>query len=525
MSEAPEPLRPRGAAAGVERRGVEAAVGPILLTGATGYVGGRLLRELEARGRRVRCLARRPEHLRGRTGPRTEVVAGDVLDPASLEPALRGVDAAYYLVHSMGSAGDFEEQDRRGAEAFGRAARAAGVRRIVYLGGLGRPGPELSPHLRSRQEVGAVLRASGACVIELRASIVIGSGSLSFEMVRALVERLPVMVTPRWVDTPAQPIAIGDLLRYLVEALDVPADGSRTFEIGGAERVSYGGIMREVARQRALRRLMLRVPVLSPRLSGLWLGLVTPLYARVGRKLVDGMRHATVVTDDSAAEAFAVRPAGLRSAVAAALADEDRELAATRWCDALSSGGGLREWGGVRFGGRLVDARSRRVRVPPAAAFRPVRGIGGARGWYFADWLWRLRGWLDLLLGGVGMRRGRAHPDRLRVGDALDCWRVEAFEPDRHLRLAAEMRLPGRAWLDFRVEPDPRGAGSVIHQTALFDPVGLSGLAYWYGVWPLHQLVFRGMLRAIAAAAEAGQPERAGSAAAPSHAREERVGG
>ncbi len=477
--------------------------GLVLLTGATGYVGGRLLAELEARGHTVRCLARRPEYLAGRTGPRTEVVRGDVLDQPSLELALRGVETAYYLVHSMGSTGDFEAEDRRGAEGFGRAAKACGVRRIVYLGGLGQAESELSPHLHSRHEVGELLRACGVPVVELRASIVIGSGSLSFEMVRALVERLPVMITPRWVDTLAQPIAIRDLLAYLVAALGVPLEASRVFEIGGADRVSYGGIMREYARQRGLRRWMIRVPVLTPRLSSLWLGLVTPLYARVGRKLVDSMRHATVVTNDAALSAFGIRPLGIEGAVASAMANEESELAATRWSDALSASGPVAEWGGVRFGNRLVDARQRRVEAAPATAFAPIRRIGGTQGWYYGNALWRLRGWLDLLIGGVGLRRGRVDPERLRVGDVLDCWRVEAVEPDHRLRLAAEMRMPGRAWLEFEVRPD--GTGSLVHQTASFDPVGLLGLAYWYCIWPLHQLVFEGMLRNLAAAAEEEQ--------------------
>lgn len=475
----------------------------ILVTGATGYVGGRLVAALERQGLPVRCLARRPEHLRSRVAPTTAIVGGDVLDRASLDAALAGIDVAYYLVHSMGAADAFEESDRIGAEHFGAAARAAGVRRIVYLGGLGEDGPDLSAHLRSRHEVGAVLRASGVQVVELRASIVIGSGSLSFEMVRALVERLPIMVTPRWVAVRAQPIAIGDLLQYLVAARDVRVEASAIFEIGGADRVSYGEIMAEYARQRGLRRWMIPVPVLTPRLSSLWLGLVTPLYARVGRKLVDSMRHETVVHDDTAARLFAVRPTGIRDAIAAALRNEDAEFALTRWSDALSAGGPARRWDSVRFGSRLVDSRAVRVGVPPAAAFAPIRRIGGRTGWYYADWLWDLRGFLDLLAGGVGDRRARRHPDDLRVGDALDWWRVETYEPHRLLRLAAEMKVPGRAWLEFEVTPD--GDGSIIRQTALFDPVGLAGLVYWWGIYPLHQLVFRGMLAGIARAALRGR--------------------
>jgi len=428
-------------------------------------------------------------------GTATAVVAGDVLDPASLVAAMQGVDTAYYLVHSMGATGAFEEIDREGAANFAAAAREAGVRRIIYLGGLGDSDSGLSPHLRSRHEVGDVLRASGVQVIEFRASVVIGSGSLSFEMVRSLVERLPVMITPRWVEVSTQPIAIGDLLRYLMAALDLAIEGSQIFEIGGADRVSYGDIMREYARQRGLSRLTIPVPVLTPRLSSLWLGLVTPLYARVGRKLIDSIRHPTVVRDLAAAHAFAIRPRGLSAAIASALRNEDAEIAATRWSDALSAAGLAGGRGDAPFTSRFVDSRTAHVPVCTAAAFAPIGRIGGKRGGYYANRLWKLRGFLDLLVGGVGMRRGRRHPAELRVGDAVDCWRVEAFEPGRRLRLAAEMRLPGRAWLEFEVTPDD--AGAVIRQTAIFDPVGLAGRAYWYLVYPLHQLVFAGMLRTL----------------------------
>ncbi|MDH4044403.1 MAG: SDR family oxidoreductase [Gemmatimonadota bacterium] len=467
----------------------------LLLTGATGYVGGRLLHLFESAGRPVRCLARRPEFLRARVAATTDVMAGDVLDRPSLDAALTGVTAAYYLVHSMGSGDAFEEADRQAARNFGDAARAAGVGRIVYLGGLGEAGEGLSAHLRSRHETGAVLRASGVPVVELRASIVIGGGSLSFEMIRALVERLPVMITPRWVAVRAQPIAIRDVLAYLAGALDLSGNESRILEIGGPDIVSYGDLMHEYARQRGLRRLMIPVPVLTPRLSSLWLGLVTPVYARIGRALVDSIRHPTVVRDRSALDLFPIRPAGVREAIAAALRNEDQELAETRWSDARSVAGPDRQYGGVRFGNQLVDRRSTVIDAPPSAAFEAVERIGGATGWYFADWLWTLRGWLDLLVGGVGMRRGRRDPYHLAPGDVVDCWRVEAVEPDRRLRLQAEMKLPGRAWLTFEVEPDD--AGARLTQTATFDPIGLAGLAYWYGIWPLHELVFRGMLRGI----------------------------
>lgn len=473
---------------------------PVLLTGATGYIGGRLLRRLEEEGIRVRCLVRNPAVLAGRVAPETEVVQGDVRDAASVERAMEGVRAAYYLVHSMASAGSFEEQDRQAARNFARAAERCGVERIIYLGGLAHGDErELSSHLRSRLEVGRIFRDGAVPSIELRASIVIGSGSLSFEIVRNLTERLPVMICPRWVSMPAQPIAIGDVLEYLRRSLEIPLEGHRVFEIGGADVVSYGDLMREYARQRNLKRLMIPVPVLTPWLSSLWLGLVTPVYARVGRKLIESVRHATVVRDHSALDVFGIRPAGVREAIAAALRNEDRELAETRWSDALSSSGVRRDWGGVRFGSRLVDSRSVEVPVPCEQAFAPIRRIGGETGWYSPAWLWRLRGALDLLSGGVGMRRGRRDPEHPHVGDALDFWRVERYEENRLLRLYAEMKVPGRAWLEFEVSPVQ--GGSRITQTALFDPLGLTGLVYWYALWPVHQLVFGRMLRGIARAA------------------------
>ena len=415
----------------------------VLVTGATGYVGGRLWRRLADEGFRVRCLARDPERLARRVGPGTEVVGGDVLAADSLASALAGVSSAYYLVHSMGSDGSFEEQDRLGARNFAAAARAAGVERIIYLGGLARETDDLSPHLRSRHEVGEILRASGVPTIELRASIVLGSGSLSFEMIRALVERLPAMITPKWVAVEAQPIAIDDLLEYLVESLTL-APESRVFEIGGRDRASYGDLMREYARQRGLRRFMIPVPVLTPRLSSLWLGLVTPLYARVGKKLIQSIEIPTVIHDRSADSVFSVRPRGMKDAIATALRKEEREFAETSWFDAYSSAGPQNNPAGIRYRNRLLDARSSDVALPPKAAFAPIRRIGGDNGWYAHNFLWKMRGWLDLLVGGVGLRRGRRDPETLHVGDAVDFWRVERFEPDRLLRLDQGLLLVDR---------------------------------------------------------------------------------
>lgn len=448
----------------------------VLVTGASGYIGSRLLRVLEEDGYSVRCLARQPERVAAARAT-TEVIAGDCLDEASLDAAMKGVDQAYYLVHSMASGSVFAARDREAAANFGRAAARAGVRRIIYLGGLGEDQASLSTHLKSRLETGEALRTAGVPVVEFRASIVVGAGSLSFEMIRALVERMPVMICPRWVDTCTQPIGIGDVLAYLRASLDLPEGGDRVFEIGGPEVLSYGDLMRQYARLRGLRRLLIRVPVLTPRLSGLWLRLVTPAQARVGRALVEGLRNPTVVRSRSALDTFAIRPMTMGEAFVRA----------------------LEEGGGVQF---KTDSRLAAVDAPPAQAFAPIRRIGGATGWYFGDALWRLRGWIDRLVGGVGMPRTRRDPDDCQVGDIIDGWRVEAYEPDRLLRLAAGLKLPGRGWLEFRVQPLDGGTRSLIRQTAIFDPRGVAGRLYWYGVLPLHAVVFRGLLHRIAQRAQ-----------------------
>jgi uncharacterized protein YbjT (DUF2867 family) len=468
----------------------------VLVTGATGYVGGRLWRKLEEGGVHVRCMARDPLSLADKVGETTEVVRADIFSVSSLEAALEGIETAYYLIHSMGSAGNFEEADREGARNFAQAAERAGVKRVIYLGGLGDASEELSPHLRSRHEVGEILRSTKVAVLELRASIVLGAGSLSFEMIRALVDRLPVMITPRWVEVEAQPIGIDDLLSYLIEAITAPLPESRVFEIGGPERLSYGQLMNEYAAIKGLRRFMIRVPVLTPRLSSLWLGLVTPLYARIGKKLIESIVHPTVVQDQTALETFKVRPITIKESITRGIDEGQRQAAQTRWSDAVSSGGEPKEWTGVSFGKRLQDSRWVSVSTDPTRAFRPIQKIGGTEGWYAYNWLWALRGFLDILIGGVGVRRGRTHPVNIGVGDALDFWRVEAFEQDKRLLLRAEMKLPGKAWLEFIVKESEQGC--MIRQTASFDPAGWMGTAYWYLISPLHRIVFSRMLRSIA---------------------------
>jgi len=483
---------------------MQQAAGRVLLTGATGYIGGRLLRKLEESGRPVRCMVRRPEALSGRTAEQTEIVRGDVLEPDSLHEPLAGVAAAYYLVHSMAASGPFADADRRGAEDFAATARKSGVRKIIYLGGLGAD-DDVSTHLESRHEVGRILRESGVPTMEFRASVVVGSGSASFEIVRSLVDRSPVLLMPRWVVSRTQPIAIEDVLAYLLAALDLEVVESRLVEIGGPDRVAYADLMREYARQAGLRRTVIRVPLATPRVSGLWLSAVTPVYASIGRELIASLRNDTLVRDGSAREMFPVRPRGFRQAVERALANEDHEFAETRWSDALSAYPG-RNWGGVTLGQRAVASRRIRVAASPKQTFAPIQRIGGNTGWYYANGFWRLRGLMDKVVGGVGLRRGRRDPIRLAVGDTLDFWRVEAFEQDRLLRLGAEMKAPGRIWLQFEVDGDQ--AGATLCQTAIFDPHGLAGLVYWYTLYPVHHLIFEGMLRRIAQAAITGGEAR-----------------
>jgi uncharacterized protein YbjT (DUF2867 family) len=483
----------------------------VLITGATGYVGGRLVRRLEGSQFGLRCMARRPSCLTDRVASEVEVVQGDVTDPATLDAAFTGVHTAFYLVHALAAKGDFESTELAGARNFAGAAKRAGVQRIIYLGGLGDSDSPTSAHMRSRHAVGDIFRESGVPTLEFRASIIIGPGSLSFELIRSLVNRLPVMVVPRWVRVKAQPIAIYDVLEYLVQAIDLPMTESAVYEIGGDEQLSYLDLMKRFGELSGLRRVYINVPFLTPWLSSLWLNLVTPLFATVGRKLIDSIRVASVVGDDRALKDFSVRPMNVDEAIRRAQDEEDRDFRETHWADALSSSTQAPTYGGRRYGSRIVDSRAITVNADAATVFQHIERIGGAAGWYYANPLWQLRGVLDRMAGGVGMQRGRRDPQHLRNGDIVDCWRVEAIERPHTLLLRAEMKVWGRAWLQFEVTPTD--AGAEIRQTAVYDPHGLTGIAYWYGLYPVHGLMFAGMLRGLAHAVSGergGRPVKVG---------------
>jgi uncharacterized protein YbjT (DUF2867 family) len=481
----------------------QSARAPILVTGATGYVGGRLVSRLLEAGHRVRCLARAAGKLAARSwasDPRVEIAEADLRDEARIAAAMSGCGAAYYLVHSMVSTGAlYAEEDRRMALGFARAAERAGLGRIIYLGGLGEAGPDLSEHLRSRREVERALASGRVPVTVLRAAMIIGSGSASFEILRYLVERLPVMLTPRWLRTESQPIAVDNVLGYLVGCLSTPETVGRTLDIGGPDILSYRDLMRITAQELGLRRrLVVPVPVLTPRLSSLWIHLVTPLSHRIARPLAEGLRNRVVCRDDAAVRLMPQALLSARDAIRLALRQHERREVETVWSDAGPMPGDPDWAGGTVF----VDRREVAIDAAPDKVYRVLTRMGGRNGWYAVDWLWRLRGGLDHLLGGPGLRRGRRDPERLAYGDALDFWRVATVEADRRLVLRAEMRLPGDATLEFLIEASAAPGTSRLVQTARFRPRGLLGLAYWYAMLPLHAVVFQRMLAGIRGAAE-----------------------
>ncbi|WP_189113410.1 SDR family oxidoreductase [Pilimelia terevasa] len=488
----------------------------VLVTGATGYIGGRLAPRLAQAGYAVRCLSRSPRRLADVPwAAGMEVAEGDVTRPDTLGPALAGVDVAYYLVHALGSA-DFEAADRAGAAAFAAAARAAGVRRIIYLGGPAPEGGRSSAHLRSRDEVARILLDSGVPTVVLRAAVILGSGSASFEMLRYLTERLPAMVTPRWVENRIQPIAVRDVLHYLLAAARLPAGTHGDFDIGGPDVLTFAEMMQRYARVAGLPpRVIVPVRVLTPRLSAYWVGLVTPVPGALARPLVASLVHEAVCRDDRISDLVPPPPGGrtgVDAAIGLALSRIRAGAVETRWSSAAAPSDPLPtdpDWAG---GSLYTDVRVAEVDASAGGLWRVIEAVGGERGWYSFPLAWAVRGWLDTLAGGVGLRRGRRDPDRLHLGEALDFWRVEEIERGRLLRLRAEMRLPGRAWLELRVRTD--GGRTRYAQRAVFRPRGLAGHLYWYAVSPFHAVVFGGMARNIARAARrhdrraAGHPDR-----------------
>ena len=472
----------------------------VLVTGATGYIGGRLVARLLSAGYQVRTVVRDASRLQGRPwSNHVEVVTGDMLKADTLPAAMAGIDAAYYLIHSMREGADFQYRDLLAAHNFGVAARKAGLKRIIYLGGLGEPADSLSQHLSSRQQVGAILRDSGVQVTEFRAAIIVGSGGISFEMIRHLTERLPVLLCPRLIYTRIQPIGLRNVLQYLVGALELPKSDGEIVEIGGADTMTYAKMFVEYAAVRGLRRRIIPVPILPPRLFAYLVHILTPVPLLIARPLIDGLRNEVIVRDDAALRLFpGIQPMTYRVAVQRALMRLDAHQVETAWSDALvSSQGNATPVVLASHEGVNLERRQRAIAAPPALAFQVFTGLGGDRGWLYFNWAWYLRGIIDRLVGGVGFRRGRRNKDEARVGDAIDFWRVEAIEQDRLLLLRAEMKVPGRAWLQFEAEPTD-GGGSQLVQTAFFVPKGLLGLVYWYALYPIHSLIFSGLIRSLA---------------------------
>jgi uncharacterized protein YbjT (DUF2867 family) len=491
---------------------------PVLVIGATGYIGGRLVPRLLENGYRVRALARNPAKLSGRPwakNPGLEIVRGDVSDPDSLVRAAQGCWAAYYLVHSMHpDIDDFARTDRLAARNMVNAAKSAGLERIIYLGGLGEEEESLSHHLHSRAEVAHILRQGPVPVTVFRAAMIIGSGSASFEILRYLVEHMPVIVTPLWVHTPCQPIGVRNVLGYLTGCLECPQTVGQTYDIGQEEIVTYRQLMDLYAEEAGLgRRMIIPVPFLTPRLSALWIHLVTPVPAALARPLAEGLRNRVVCRETRIRQLIPQDLFSCREAIRRALDRQRQQDVESSWSD-----GGIvppAEWsipGDPAWAGGTVytDARRLLLDAAPEQVWPAIVRIGGKTGWYYANWLWELRGFLDRVVGGVGLARGRRSGAELYPGDALDFWRVVAVERPHRLLLVAEMKLPGQAVLELAVEERPEG-GSELRQTALFLPRGLAGLFYWWSVTPFHNLIFNGMLTGVAKAAGAtalGSPER-----------------
>jgi uncharacterized protein YbjT (DUF2867 family) len=479
------------------------SIKPIFVTGATGYVGGNLIPRLLEEGYHVRVLVRNPEKLRvKRWKGDVEVFKGDVLEPVTLAQALSGVEVAYYLIHSMVSGKTFAERDLTAARTFSEAVTRTGVKRIIYLGGLGDPETNLSEHLMSRQETGQILRRSGACLTEFRAAVIVGAGSISFEMIRYLTERIPIMICPRWVRSKVQPIAIDNVIEYLVSAIKNPRSSGQIIEIGGADVLTYGDMMKSYARVRGLRRGLISVPVLTPRLSSYWVHWVTPVSAAFARPLIEGLRNEVVVRDNKASELFPqIKPSTYENAVRQALSQLDPDWF-EGFTNQLASPGSTGRPANFKTisNGMIIEVRQRLVRSRASAVYRIAASIGGTNGWP-CNWAWRLRAMLDRIIGGIGMRKGRTDPAEVKVGDPLDFFRIVKVKSGRMIRMKAEMKLPGEGWLQFEVAPHGKDKAQLI-QTVFFAPKGVPGLIYWYLLYPFHGLIFSKMIRMLAQRSE-----------------------
>ena len=479
----------------------------LLVTGATGYIGGRLVPHLLRLGYPIRVLVRDKSRLHGRDWiKKVEVVEGDVLQPESLALAMDGIEAAFYLIHSMSGGDDFHKRDLTAAKNFGEAASNAEVNQIIYLGGLGNPKADLSDHLESRQATGRALAQAGVPVTEFRAAIIVGAGSISFEMIRYLTERIPLLISPKWVYTRVQPIAISDVLNYLTKSLETPESKGKVIEIGGADILTYGDMFMQYAEVRSLKRILIPVPVLSPRLSSYWVHWMTPVPANITRPLVEGLRNEVIVQDSAASKMFPeINPIDYKTAIKQALTGLETGKLETSWTDSLTSSMGdnfpvvLKTHEGM-----IIERRQTLINASSERLFEAFAGLGGNKGWLYMDWAWKLRGAVDRLLGGVGLRRGRRDPREVRVGDALDFYRVEEVKPGELLRLRAEMKFPGEAWMQFEAKSLDKTQSQLI-QTVFFAPRGLMGLLYWYGLYPMHSLVFSGLNRELKKLTESNQ--------------------
>jgi len=474
----------------------------ILVTGATGYVGGRLVPRLLEAGYRVRVLVRDPARLQGRSWlDRVEVVTGDALTEGTLTEALKGVSVAYYLIHGKQGGKNNADRDITVAHNFAQAANEANIEQIIYLGELVDPTSDLSPYLRSRHETGYILRSSSVPVTEFRAGMIVGSGSALFEMIRYLSEREPLLICPAWFYSQAQPIAIRDVMSYLIDALDTPESNGRLIEIGGPTRLTYAQMLLDYAKERGLKRYLIRLPFNAPRLSAYWVHMVTPIHWRLVLPLIEGMRANLIVRNELAKKLFPqIKPIDFQTAVHLALGRIQRDNVETSWSDALVTvAGDIKPYKFTVEDGMYIETRQVLLDLKPEAVYRSYVGIGGERGWMYMDWSWAMRGWMDKAVGGVGLRRGRRHPDEIRTGESLDFWRVENVEPNRLLRLRAEMKLPGKAWLEFKSEPQDEK--TLFTVTAYFAPHGLFGFLYWYAMWIPHRFIFDGLTNRLASRA------------------------